>query len=82
MNEGVEELGTVGSVPTHAVLLQTSFQLGIVFIITFNGFLPSLRLPVVSNLVENIDFIIGGLQVVLGAFLDLHGYVVVVLEIL
>jgi len=78
VDERIEELDTMGSVPTHAPLLKILHQTIIVFVELLNRFVPFLGFPVIRYLVKDLYFIIGSLQVMLGTFLDFHSNIVVV----
>lgn len=68
-------------VPTHPVLFQVRLQLRVVLVIVVDGLLPFFALPILRDLVEYLDFVIGGFQVMLCALLHLDGNVRVELEV-
>ena len=68
-------------VSTHPVLFQVRLQLRVVLVIVVDGLFPFFALPVLRDLVEDLDFVIGGFQVMLCALLHLDSNVRVELEV-
>lgn len=69
-------------VAAHPILVQGIHQLLVLGVVGLNGVLPFFALPVFGDLVQNLDFIVGGFKVVLRAFLDLDGDVAIILKVL
>jgi len=82
VNERVQKLSAVGRLRDHAKLVEARLEVWIVFVVALDTLGPLFGLPVLSHLVEDIDFIVCSLYVVLGTLLDFQGNVRVVLEIL
>mmetsp|Transcript_17712 Transcript_17712/g.16946 ORF Transcript_17712/g.16946 Transcript_17712/m.16946 type:complete len:230 (+) Transcript_17712:639-1328(+) len=59
VDEGVEELSTVGGVSTDTVLLDVGAQLGIILVVLLNRFFPLLGLPVDGDLVQDLHLVVG-----------------------
>ena len=68
-------------VTAHAELFEVTFQFWVVLVIVRYRLMPSLALPVLGYLVEDLYFIVSGFQIMLCALLNLDRYVAVVFEI-
>lgn len=81
VDKGVQQLSTVRDLRREALVLEPSLKLA-AFVISLDGLLPGLCLPIGGDLVKNIHLIVSSFKIVLGALLNLNGNVGVVLEIL
>lgn len=81
VNERVEQLRTMRALAGDAVLFFSVVEPLVVLVVILDRPLPLFGSPVLSNLIENVDFIICCLNVVLSTFLNFQGHVAVVLEV-
>ena len=82
VDERVEKLHAVGSVAAHSKLVKFKLEDWIFFVVFFNGRFPFFTPPILRDLIQNFDLIVGSLQIVLCAFLYLDSHIATVLEIL
>lgn len=81
MDKWIQKLNAMRSVTTHSVLLKAGLKLRIILIVIVNRLLPLWGLPIGGYLVQDFDFIISGLQIMLCALLDFHCNITIVFEI-
>jgi len=81
VNKWVEQLCTVRRLTHNTKLLNPTQQILVVFVVFLNRPFPLLRFPVFGNLVQNIYFVIGSFNVVLGTLLNFESYVRVELQV-
>lgn len=81
MDKRIEQLNTVGSISTHAILLQAILKFRIVVIEFLDTLFPLFSTPVECDLIQYLDFVISCLKIMLSTFLDFNCNIVVVLKI-
>lgn len=82
MNKRVQQLRAMRRLRDNAELVETRKQVSISFVVLADRNLPFFRFPVLGHLIEDVDFIVSSLNVMLRTLLHLEGDVRVVLEIL
>lgn len=79
--ERIQKLRTMRLIPAHSVFFKVRLQLWVVLVVVRDIFVPRLTLPVLSHLVQDLDFVVSRFQVVLCTLLNLDSHVAVVFEI-
>ena len=82
VDEGVEKLHAVRGVTTHPILVKRFHQVLVALVVRLNGVVPFLAAPVLGDLVEDLDLVVGSFKVMLCTFLNLNGNVAIVLQVL
>ena len=77
VDEGIQKLSAMGRLRDHTELSQPAHEMAVVLVVIFNGLLPFIGPPVLSDLVKDIHFIVGCLDVVLGTLLNFESDVTI-----
>lgn len=81
MDEGIQKLSTVRTFRDYTVFSKTAHQMLISFVIISDRLTPFFCLPIFSNLIKNVYFIISCFNVVLSTLLNFQCNIAVVFEI-
>jgi len=78
VDEGVQQLGTMGTLGIDAEAVNPALEVRVVLIVFIDRPLPFFCLPVLRDLVQDVNFIVGSFYIVLGALLYLKSNITVI----